>query len=184
MMQPLAQPAPLTEATTDTSGDLDVAVSELLSLLARERASHLPRWCRQDISMTSLHVLMALEAHGPLAMSRLAEMLEVAVSNATGIVSRMEERGLVRRTHDEADRRVVFVTVTEHGRQVLEDREFMRAGHLRQVLAEMSAPRRAALVSTMREFLATAQRLREEGRLADDCPAPAPPHASTVSTGA
>ncbi len=183
-MQSLTEPAASTGPQTDTTGDLDAAVSELLSLMARERATHLPRWCRQDISMTSLHVLMALEASGPLAMSRLAEMLEVAVSNATGIVSRMEERGLVRRTHDEADRRVVFVTVTDHGRQVLEDREFMRAEQLRQVLAEMSVPRRAALVSAMREFLATAQRLREEGRLVDDCPAPMPPQATARSTGA
>ena len=155
--------------TTPTTGThTDAAVSELLALVARERASHVRRWCRQDISMTALHVLMVLEASGPLAMSRLADILEVAVSNATGIVSRMEERGLVRRTHDETDRRVVFVTATDTGRRVLEDREFMRAEQLRQVLAAMTDQGRADFVRAIRDFLTTAEKLRAEGRLVED----------------
>ena len=155
--------------TTSPSGThTDAAVSELLALVARERASHVRRWCRQDISMTALHVLMVLEASGPLAMSRLADILEVAVSNATGIVSRMEERGLVRRTHDETDRRVVFVTATDKGRRVLEDREFMRAEQLRQVLAAMTDQGRADFVRAIRDFLTTAEKLRAEGRLVED----------------
>ena len=162
------------ESTTTTPSPTgtrtDAAVSELLALVARERASHVRRWCRQDISMTALHVLMVLEASGPLAMSRLADILDVAVSNATGIVSRMEERGLVRRTHDEADRRVVFVAATDTGRRVLEDREFMRAAELRQVLAAMTDQGRTDFVRAIREFLTTAERLRAEGCLVEDEP--------------
>ena len=157
-----------TITTPFTGTHTDTAVSELLALVARERASHVRRWCRQDISMTALHVLMVLEASGPLAMSRLADILEVAVSNATGIVSRMEERGLVRRTHDETDRRVVFVTATDTGRRVLEDREFMRAEQLRQVLAAMTDQGRADFVRAIRDFLTTAEKLRAEGRLVED----------------
>ena len=157
-----------TITTPFTGTYTDTAVSELLALVARERASHVRRWCRQDISMTALHVLMVLEASGPLAMSRLADILEVAVSNATGIVSRMEERGLVRRTHDETDRRVVFVTATDTGRRVLEDREFMRAEQLRQVLAAMTDQGRADFVRAIRDFLTTAEQLRAEGRLVED----------------
>ncbi len=157
-----------TITTPPTGSHTDAAVSELLALVARERASHVRRWCRQDISMTALHVLMVLEASGPLAMSRLADILEVAVSNATGIVSRMEERGLVRRTHDETDRRVVFVTATDAGRRVLEDREFMRAEQLRQVLAAMTDQGRADFVRAIRDFLTTAEQLRAEGRLVED----------------
>ena len=172
-----------TTTTSHTGTHTDAAVSELLALIARERASHVRRWCRQDISMTALHVLMVLEASGPLAMSRLADILEVAVSNATGIVSRMEERGLVRRTHDETDRRVVFVTATDLGRRVLEDREFMRAEQLRQVLGAMTDQGRTDFVRAIREFLTTAERLRAEGRLVEDESGQLSPRLSTVPTG-
>jgi DNA-binding MarR family transcriptional regulator len=155
-------------ALPELGSDTESAVGELLSLIARERASHLRRWCRQDVSMTAIHVLLAIEAHSPLTMSRLAEILDVAVSNATGIVTRMEERGLVQRMHDEADRRVVFVTSTERGRRVLEDREFMKAEQLRLVLGAMTARQRGTFVQALREFIATAERLRAEGSLVDD----------------
>jgi DNA-binding MarR family transcriptional regulator len=167
-MQTIVPSSPLDAAPPEPEAGTEEAVGELLALIARERASHLRRWCRQDVSMTAIHVLLAIEAHSPLTMSRLAEILDVAVSNATGIVTRMEERGLVQRRHDEADRRVVFVTSTERGRRVLEDREFMKAEQLRIVLGAMTARQRGTFVQALREFIATAERLRAEGSLVDD----------------
>ena len=147
--------------------DMNDAVAEILALIARERASHLRRWCRQDVSMTAMHVLLAIEAHGSMPMSRLAEILDVGLSNATGIITRLEERGLIRREHDEADRRIVLVTATERGRQVLEDREFMTAEGLRVVLGAMRPSQRASFVQALRDFVTTSERLRAEGFLDD-----------------
>ena len=73
------------------------------------------RLLRQGISMTQLHILHMLERHGQMPMSRLAEVLDVSVSNATGLVDRMEERGLVARTRVPEDRRVVLVQVSPRG---------------------------------------------------------------------
>lgn len=167
-MQTLVSANPPDAAPSEQDSDTESVVGELLALIARERASHLRRWCRQDVSMTAIHVLLAIEAHSPLTMSRLAEILDVAVSNATGIVTRMEERGLVERRHDEADRRVVFVTSTERGHRVLEDREFMKAEQLRIVLGAMTARQRGIFVQALREFMTTIERLRAEGSLVDD----------------
>ena len=61
------------------------------------------------MSMTHMHVMWLLQHHGDLSMSRLAELLDVSLSNATGIVDRMEERGLVERVRVPDDRRVVLV---------------------------------------------------------------------------
>ncbi len=152
--------------------ELDDVVGELLGLVARERASHLRGWCRQDLSMPSLHLLFALKAMGPVPMSRVAGILDTAGSNVTGIVTRLEERGLVERTHDLVDRRLVLVSLTERGRQVAEDRELMPAQKLRQVLEAMPAEARDAMVASMRAFLDASERLRAEGLLEDDPPCP------------
>ena len=62
--------------------------------------------------MTHLHVMWRLEEPGELTMSRLAEFLDVSLSNATGLVDRIEERGLVERSRVPDDRRVVLVRLT------------------------------------------------------------------------
>jgi DNA-binding MarR family transcriptional regulator len=57
---------------------------------------------------------------GPRKMSELAQALFCDNSNVTGIVDRLEERGLVRREAAEGDRRVKLLVLTEEG-------EFMRS---------------------------------------------------------
>jgi len=92
------------------------------------------RLLRHGVSMTQLHILHMLDRHGQMAMSRLAEVLDVSVSNATGLVDRMEERGLVARTRVPEDRRVVLVQVSSAGLAMLGDAEALRDDLMRRVL--------------------------------------------------
>lgn len=60
-------------------------------------------------------VLGAL-SHGPRRMGDLAECANTTQPSLTGIVDRLEERGLVRRRRSPEDRRVVEVVLTPAGR--------------------------------------------------------------------
>ncbi len=53
-------------------------------------------------------------------MRELARRLGGSFSNATVLVDRLVERGLVERMDDSQDRRVVLVRVTEEGRYLIE----------------------------------------------------------------
>ena len=55
---------------------------------------------------------------GPRKMSDLANALFCDNSNVTGIVDRLEERGLVRREAAEGDRRVKLLVLTEEGERM------------------------------------------------------------------
>jgi DNA-binding MarR family transcriptional regulator len=77
----------------------------------------------QSISLTHLHVLTVVQMDGPLPVSELARVLGVSVASATGILSRMEERGLVARTRSAADRRVVTVELAPGGLAALDAME-------------------------------------------------------------
>ncbi|MFC9330496.1 MarR family winged helix-turn-helix transcriptional regulator [Kitasatospora sp. NPDC057015] len=55
----------------------------------------------------------------PLPMRALAELLGCDASNVTGIVDRLEARGLVRRAADPADRRVKTVLLTPEGEEAV-----------------------------------------------------------------
>lgn len=54
----------------------------------------------------------------PRPMGELAQHMHCDNSNITGIVDRLEERGLVERRAAEGDRRVKLVALTDRGREV------------------------------------------------------------------
>ncbi|GHF51735.1 MULTISPECIES: MarR family winged helix-turn-helix transcriptional regulator [Streptomyces] len=57
---------------------------------------------------------------GPASMSTLATTLTCDASNMTGIVDRLEKRGLVRREPSASDRRVKNVVLTAEGERVID----------------------------------------------------------------
>lgn len=67
------------------------------------------------------HVLNWIAETGPGKITQLAEMMEVKPSAITVMIDRMEQNKLVVRHHDENDRRVVMVSLTEHGQSVLKE---------------------------------------------------------------
>lgn len=62
--------------------------------------------------------LLALVVTEPRPMSRLALGLHCEPSNVTGLVDRLERRGLVERRPDAQDRRVKLIAPTEAGREL------------------------------------------------------------------
>lgn len=70
---------------------------------------------RHDLTRMQAFVLANLMS-GPKPMRFLAEHLKCEPSNITGLVDRMEARGLVTREPDPEDRRVKRITATELGR--------------------------------------------------------------------
>lgn len=56
---------------------------------------------------------------GPLPMGSVAEVLSCDASTLTGIADRLEERNLIQRQVDPADRRVKLLALTDAGRQLV-----------------------------------------------------------------
>ncbi|QKW49703.1 MarR family winged helix-turn-helix transcriptional regulator [Streptomyces buecherae] len=59
--------------------------------------------------------VLGLLAREPMPMRRIAQQLKCEPSNVTGIVDRLEGRGLVERRPDPTDRRVKLAATTESG---------------------------------------------------------------------
>src|SRR5258705_6840955 len=68
-----------------------------------------------DLSPIQCHVLHLIEPGRPLPMSRLADTLSCDASNVTGLVDRLESRGLVQRQPSLQDRRVKVLQLTPTG---------------------------------------------------------------------
>jgi DNA-binding MarR family transcriptional regulator len=69
-----------------------------------------------QVSAPQLHCLLALYDNGPLALSQIARLIMVKSSTVTGIIDRLEQKGLVTRLRNSPDRRVINIELTEAGR--------------------------------------------------------------------
>jgi DNA-binding MarR family transcriptional regulator len=105
------------------------------------------RLVQGQVSLSHMHVLWLLQHHGAVAMSRLAEYLDVSLSNATGIIDRMEEKGLIERVRVPDDRRLVLVRPAASGVRALAESETTKRERLRAVLGHLSAPERTQVLS-------------------------------------
>ncbi|EFL13415.1 MarR family transcriptional regulator [Streptomyces sp. C] len=123
---------------------------ELLELLA---AIGTAQWrdfaaaaARHGLTSTQAKVLAQLD--GPVPMRGLAALLACDASNVTGIVDRLQARGLVRREPEPRDRRVKNVVATGEGRDVMRRvREEMQATH--GALDELDAAEGATLYALL-----------------------------------
>jgi MarR family transcriptional regulator, organic hydroperoxide resistance regulator len=71
-----------------------------------------------DLTAMQGHVLRIIDPDKPVAMSTLADALVCDASNVTGIVDKLESRGLIARRNAEGDRRIKMLAVTAKGREL------------------------------------------------------------------
>ena len=105
--------------STATSTDAATEAWTLLSRVMMSRKGHMLETAAAfELSPPQMWALRHLEPGRPLPMSALAELLHCDNSNVTGIVDRLESRGLVERRPAAHDRRVKHLVVTEAGAAV------------------------------------------------------------------
>jgi DNA-binding MarR family transcriptional regulator len=127
----------------------------LVRLLLAQRANLPTLAAELRLSPAQCHVLHLIEPNRPIPMGQLAETLSCDASNVTGLVDRLESRGLVRRRPSVRDRRIKVLVLTPTGVR------------LRAVLVErmMAPPPALGRLSPrqQRELVRILQRLLEEG---------------------
>src|SRR4051794_10691298 len=105
-----------------------------------------------ELSPPQVRALGVLDPERPVPMSELAEALHCDNSNVTGIVDRLEDRGLVERRSATHDRRVKMLAVTEKGADVRE-RLADRLAQAPEPLARLSPDDQRTLRDIMRRAL-------------------------------
>ena len=120
---------------------IDRIIADFGAAMGELRCIGSERLVKAGVSMIQLHVLSMLVRHGETTMSRLAAAIDASVSNVTGLVDRMEQRGYVERVRVPDDRRVILIRVTPQGKAMLDEIETLRSDLFRRVLDGLPADR-------------------------------------------
>jgi DNA-binding MarR family transcriptional regulator len=78
---------------------------------------------KSDLTNDQHYVLRYINKVSSCTSSELAEVFMVKKSAITAIITRMWEKGLIKRTRDVNDRRVVYLTLTDAGQELFNKTE-------------------------------------------------------------
>jgi DNA-binding MarR family transcriptional regulator len=144
---------------------------EAWALLWRLMQANKPRFMAlaQELGLApmQLHALRLIEPGVEVPMSSLAGKLFCDASNVTGIVDRLEARGLIERRPAEHDRRVKLLVLTDAGNRMRSLAERQMTQPPPEIAALPLEHRRA-----LRDALRVAMEARESGEAAAAAPAP------------
>ncbi len=74
---------------------------------------------RYGLTVPQLAVLQALARGGPVSIGRLTGAVHVSQATVTGILDRLEARGLIRRDRGHQDKRRVWAALTPEGEEMV-----------------------------------------------------------------
>ena len=76
---------------------------------------------KYQISASQLNCILTLYEYGPMPPSRIADHMMVKSSTVTGVVDRLETKGLVERMRNSPDRRIITIQLTKAGKKLAQN---------------------------------------------------------------
>ncbi|MCE9613520.1 MAG: MarR family transcriptional regulator [Lentisphaerae bacterium] len=128
-------------------------VDGLMSRLCRGMVRHEQNYLtRGALTMPQFWALELLHGRGGCRMADLVTALHVKSSTGTMLVNRLARLRLVRRAHSVQDRRAVDLTLTPHGRRVVDEIHRQRRRGLGRMFKPLSARERGAYVALLEKL--------------------------------
>lgn len=127
-------------------------------LLARARAQAFRAFDRSvgspfELRPVEFSVLVLLKGNTNASQAQLASSMHVAAPNMTGILRRLEDRGLVQRSRSDEDRRVQNIELTAAGRELVDRATAASRDMDRQWMARLSGAEQAMLLELLGKLM-------------------------------
>lgn len=106
----------------------------------------------ESYTLTQTFVIAALGESGAMSMTDLASKLKVSPPTMTGVVDRLEKRGIVKREHSIVDRRSVMVALDEKGEAAFGAIIVAMVAKWRSLAFLLNDEEQAHLISILRKF--------------------------------
>ncbi|MCG9968309.1 MarR family transcriptional regulator [Pelotomaculum terephthalicicum JT] len=136
-------------------------LDEVFQHIARRLHAELAQNMISGITMSQFVVLKKLRDKGRVTVSEVAEDLNVSLSAITALADRLHKAGLVDRSRDEQDRRLVWLTLTEEGENTVANCRKSRAKVVEKYVGQLPEEDLERLIQIYEKILAI---MRAEGK--------------------
>jgi DNA-binding MarR family transcriptional regulator len=115
------------------------------------------KWLSLNITITQLKSLIYINDRGRASFKELAGALNVSPPVVTGIVDRLTSQNIINRIKGIRDRRIQWLTITEKGKQLLNDIRQDNTSEMIKILEVLSEEDIAALVQGFSALIKTSE---------------------------
>jgi DNA-binding MarR family transcriptional regulator len=135
-------------APVTAQSETKAALLAYLDALALAEPFQARLWQLSHLTLTQVSVLRHLRA-GPQTAGRLGELAGLSPTSISRLVDRLEKRGLVSRTRDSEDRRIVEVHLEPAGERLLGEAKVFKGSDLHHAVEAMSSDERRRLTTSL-----------------------------------
>lgn len=116
-------------------------------------------WIKMDLKFSKLEIftMILLDRNKQVTMTELVEYINSPMSTATGIVDRLVKSGYIERDRSETDRRIVVLTLTDSGSQIIKDFKNTISKYLEVILGSLSEEEKQSLLKIVSKIMNTLQ---------------------------
>lgn len=129
--------------------------AKLWSKLSKDYKLHMESELAPVLTESQLIVLEVIVEHGTMKPSDLIPYLTTSPAAVTMLIDRMEKNGLLERERDSHDRRIVWVNISDKGKQEAERGMQIRDAFLSNVLNRISSHNQQLLIYLLGKITAT-----------------------------
>lgn len=107
-----------------------------------------------EVGLTApqLATLLAVRRLHPITVGALAKSVHLSQATMTGILNRLEKRGVIDRERSGSDRRSVVVKLTKIGEQIIEDAPSLLQDRFRRELLTLQEWEQTQMLSTLQRI--------------------------------
>lgn len=138
------------------AGELRITINRLAYVMRRP-GTH-------GLTPSRYTALSVLRRQGAMRIGDLAQLMSVSAPTVTRLVDALDELGLVSRGRDSADGRVTVISLSDHGREVIEQIRRDATSELRDEIAGLSASDQKALRAALPALIQLADGLLDQAR--------------------
>lgn len=106
-----------------------------------------------DYSKNEVFTLFFVYRKGSANMTEIADYIGVPLNTATGIISRLEKRDVIRRERDPIDKRVVTIGISEAGKEFLADQLKQLEHYYQLFMSSVTDEEKVLLLRMISKFL-------------------------------
>jgi DNA-binding MarR family transcriptional regulator len=101
------------------------------------------------LSISELHVLREIGIGEPKTMTQVAKGLKISVGALTTAMNKLESKGYVHRKRDDADKRIVHISLTDIGVTAFENHEDFHKNMIIAAMAALTEEEKDALLKSL-----------------------------------
>ena len=105
------------------------------------------------LTAPQLDCLLTIEEHQPVTASAIARSVHLSPSTVVGVLDRLEVKGLVLRERGAKDRRLVWLSLTDQGRSLVESAPSSLQKTLAEAMRELSEETTTAIAESLERIV-------------------------------